>query len=237
MELIIVIPTYNEKNNIKILLNKIFSVLKDIKVLIIDDTPNQELKSEIVEFSNVTYIHRENKKGRGSAVLTGMSHALQNYDFTYLIEMDADLSHNPNEIIENLNFCFKNKTDLLVSSRYLKHSKIINWPLKRKILSYLANFLAKNILKVPVQDYTNGFRIYSKKSTEHVVKNCGKAGDGFIILSEILVHLYYNGYNIKERPTVFVDRVRGNSNVNLREIFRSLLGLFKIFILKKNLKK
>ena len=95
----------------------------------------------------MTYIHRVGKKGRGSAVLTGMNHALQNYDFTYLIEMDADLSHNPNELPDNLAFCLKNKLDLLVSSRYLKKSKIINWPLKRKILSYLANFLAKNILK------------------------------------------------------------------------------------------
>ena len=184
----------------------------------------------------MTYIHRVGKKGRGSAVLTGMNHALQNYDFTYLIEMDADLSHNPNELPDNLAFCLKNKLDLLVSSRYLKKSKIINWPLKRKILSYLANFLAKNILKVPIQDYTNGFRIYSKKSSEHVVKNCGKVGDGFIILSEILVHLYYSGFNIQERPTVFVDRVRGNSNVNLIEIIRSLLGLFKIYFLKNNLK-
>ena len=234
---IIIIPTYNEKKNIKILLNKIFNILQNIRVLIIDDTPNQELKSEIVEFKNVTYIHRVGKKGRGSAVLTGMNHALQNYDFTYLIEMDADLSHNPNELPDNLAFCLKNKLDLLVSSRYLKKSKIINWPLKRKILSYLANFLAKNILKVPIQDYTNGFRIYSKKSSEHVVKNCGKVGDGFIILSEILVHLYYSGFNIQERPTVFVDRVRGNSNVNLIEIIRSLLGLFKIYFLKNNLKK
>tara|TARA_B100000212_G_C27334679_1_gene516305 strand:+ start:154 stop:864 length:711 start_codon:yes stop_codon:yes gene_type:complete len=234
---VIIIPTYNEKKNIKILLNKIFNILQNIRVLIIDDTPNQEIKSEIVEFKNVTYIHRVGKKGRGSAVLTGMNHALQNYDFTYLIEMDADLSHNPNELPDNLAFCLKNKLDLLVSSRYLKKSKIINWPLKRKILSYLANFLAKNILKVPIQDYTNGFRIYSKKSSEHVVKNCGKVGDGFIILSEILVHLYYSGFNIQERPTVFVDRVRGNSNVNLIEIIRSLLGLFKIYFLKNNLKK
>ncbi len=234
---VIIIPTYNEKKNIKILLNKIFNILQNIRVLIIDDTPNQELKSEIVEFKNVTYIHREGKKGRGSAVLTGMNHALQNYDFTYLIEMDADLSHNPNEVPDNLAFCLKNKIDLLVSSRYLKESKIINWPLKRKILSYLANFLAKNILKVPIQDYTNGFRIYSKKSSEHVVKNCGKVGDGFIILSEILVHLYYSGFNIQERSTVFVDRVRGNSNVNLIEIIRSLLGLLKIYFLKNSLKK
>ena len=234
---VIIIPTYNEKKNIKILLNKIFNILQNIRVLIIDDTPNQEIKSEIVEFKNVTYIHRVGKKGRGSAVLTGMNHALQNYDFTYLIEMDADLSHNPNELPDNLAFCLKNKLDLLVSSRYLKKSKIINWPLKRKILSYLANFLARNILKVPIQDYTNGFRIYSKKSSEHVVKNCGKVGDGFIILSEILVHLYYSGFNIQERPTVFVDRVRGNSNVNLIEIIRSLLGLFKIYFLKNNLKK
>ena len=237
MKNIIVIPTYNEKKNIKILIIKILKIFNNIEIIIVDDSPDQEIKTILSEFNTVFYIHREKKSGRGSAVLKGMNYALEKNDFTHLIEMDADLSHNPEEIKKNLNFISENDVDLLISSRYLKESKIINWPLKRKVLSFFANQLAKFFLKVPVKDYTNGFRVYSKNAVKHVVKECGQVGDGFIILSEILVQLYYNNFKVSERPTIFVDRVMGNSNVTLKEILNSLLGLLKVFSIKSKLIK
>ncbi len=237
MKNIIVIPTYNEKKNIKILIIKILKIFNNIEIIIVDDSPQQEIKTILAEFNTITYIHREKKLGRGSAVLKGMNYALEKKDFTHLIEMDADLSHNPEEIEKNLNFILENNIDLLISSRYLKESKIINWPLKRKVLSFFANLLAKLFLKVPVKDYTNGFRIYSKSAVKHVVKKCGQVGDGFIILSEILVQLYYNKFKVSERPTIFVDRVMGNSNVTFKEILNSLLGLLKVFSIKSKLIK
>ncbi len=237
MKNIIVIPTYNEKKNIKILIIKILKIFNNIEIIIVDDSPDQEIKKILSEFNTVFYIHREKKLGRGSAVLKGMNYALEKNDFTHLIEMDADLSHNPEEIKKNLNFISENDVDLLISSRYLKESKIINWPLKRKVLSFFANLLAKFFLKVPVKDYTNGFRVYSKNAVKHVVKECGQVGDGFIILSEILVQLYYNNFKVSERPTIFVDRVMGNSNVTLKEILNSLLGLLKVFSIKSKLIK
>ena len=237
MKNIIVIPTYNEKKNIKILIIKILKIFNNIEIIIVDDSPQQEIKTILAEFNTITYIHREKKLGRGSAVLKGMNYALEKKDFTHLIEMDADLSHNPEEIEKNLNFILENNIDLLISSRYLKESKIINWPLKRKVLSFFANLLAKFFLKVPVKDYTNGFRVYSKNAVKHVVKECGQVGDGFIILSEILVQLYYNNFKVSERPTIFVDRVMGNSNVTLKEILNSLLGLLKVFSIKSKLIK
>jgi len=166
-----------------------------------------------------------------------MHFAFKNLSFKYLIEMDADLSHEPNEIISNLNYFLNEDIDLLISSRYLMKSKIINWPLQRKLLSFFANNLAKNILKVPITDYTNGFRIYSNKAAKHVTTNCGKVGDGFIILSEILVQLYYNNFNVKEIESTFVNRTRGESSVTFREIFKSLVGLYKIYKLKNKLKR
>lgn len=237
MKNIIVIPTYNEKKNIKILIIKILKIFNNIEIIIVDDSPDQEIKTILSEFNTVFYIHREKKLGRGSAVLKGMKYALEKNDFTHLIEMDADLSHNPEEIEKNLNFILENNIDLLISSRYLKESKIINWPLKRKVLSFFANLLAKFFLKVPVKDYTNGFRVYSKNAVKHVVKECGQVGDGFIILSEILVQLYYNNFKVSERPTIFVDRVMGKSNVTLKEILNSLLGLLKVFSIKSKLIK
>ena len=105
---------------------------------------------------------------------------------------------------------------MLISSRYLKKSKIINWPPQRKLLSFLANNLARSILKVPISDYTNGFRIYSNKAAKHVTTNCGEVGDGFIILSEILVQLYYNNFKVKEVESTFVNRTRAVSYTHLR---------------------
>ena len=156
MKNIIVIPTYNEKKNIKILIIKILKIFNNIEIIIVDDSPDQEIKKILSEFNTVFYIHREKKLGRGSAVLKGMNYALEKNDFTHLIEMDADLSHNPEEIKKNLNFISENDVDLLISSRYLKESKIINWPLKRKVLSFFANLLAKFFFK------SSGKRLYKR---------------------------------------------------------------------------
>ena len=143
---------------------------------------------------------------------------------------DADFSHPPKEIVRNLNYFLKNDLDLLIGSRYLKRSKIINWPMSRKILSYLSNKLAKLLLSIPVSDYTNGFRIYSIRSCKVIIKRCGKIGDGFIILSEILQEINNNRLRIDEIETVFVNRARGESSINLKLIVMSLLGLIKLFI-------
>ena len=115
----------------------------------------------------------------------------------------------------------------------MKESKIVNWPISRRIFSFLANKLARLLLGVPISDYTNGYRIYSRSAVKHIVKNCGRIGDGFIILSEILVELYFNNFKIGETKSIFVNRVRGESSVNLKEIFKSLIGLLKIYKLKE----
>ena len=97
----------------------------------------------------------------------------------------------------------------------------------------MSNNLARIFLQIPISDYTNGFRIYSKKATIKIIKDCGKIGDGFIILSEILLVLYLNNYRIFETSTTFVNRIRGESSVNLELIFTSLIGLFKLFFYKR----
>ena len=148
--------------------------------------------------------------------------------------MDADFSHNPKEIKKNLIFFKKNKLDLLVSSRYLPKSKILNWGISRRFFSIISNFLAKMLLKIEVTDYTNGFRIYSRKSAQLIVKKCGNIGDGFIVLSEILLTIYLKNLKIGEVPTIFVNRKRGESSVNLLLIIQSLLGLIKLYFIKKN---
>ena len=149
--------------------------------------------------------------------------------------MDADFSHDPAELKRNINFFFNNSLDLLIGSRYLKKSKIINWSLSRRIFSFLANFSAKNLLQIPITDFTNGYRIYSRRSVKKIIKSCGKIGDGFIILSEILVELYLNNFKIDEIHSKFVNRVRGESSLNFKLILESFVGLIKIYIKKKKL--
>ena len=149
--------------------------------------------------------------------------------------MDADFSHNPAELKRNIIFFFNNSLDLLIGSRYLKRSKIINWGLSRRIFSSLANFLARNLLQIPITDFTNGFRIYSRRSAQKIVNDCGKIGDGFIVLSEILVVLYLNNFKISEIHSKFVNRIRGESSVGFKLVLQSFIGLIKLYLKKRKL--
>jgi dolichol-phosphate mannosyltransferase len=232
-KLAIIIPTFNEKENIYLLTFAILKLLPKCTIYIIDDTKQ---KNYFLKFNNkrIKYFLRKNKSGRGSAVLFGFKKALQAKKFNVFIEMDADFSHNPKELKKNLFYFKKKKLDLLISSRYLAKSKIINWTVFRRILSFLSNKLANFLLQINVSDYTNGFRIYSSRSIKLITKKCGNIGDGFIVLSEILLIIKSNGYKISEVPSVFVNRKRGESSVNLSLVFKSLIGLFRLFFIKLN---
>ena len=235
MSIAIIIPAYKESENIENLIFTILSFLKDPMIIIVDDSPNNEIQEKIKRFNNIRYIYRGKKLGRGSAVIEGMKTLIKEERVNKIIEMDADLSHSPSEIENNLIIFEKNSLDLLISSRYLKDSRIVNWGLQRRVFSSLANKLAKFVLKIPITDYTNGFRIYSKNSIKHIVENCGNIGGGFIILSEILVELYFNNFKIKEVHSTFKNRIRGESSVNLGLIMESFFGLFKVYKKKREI--
>ena len=230
----IVIPTFNEENNIVKLIKTIKSKFKDSLIVIVDDSLHKKIWNLIKKNKlKVSYIYRGKKLGRGSAVRVGLQKLLKNKKIKFFVEMDDDFSHNPAELSKNINYFYKNSLDLLIGSRYLKKSKIINWSLSRRIFSFLANYLARNLLKIQISDFTNGYRIYSKNSVKKIIKNCGKVGGGFIMLSEILVELHINNFKIREIESIFVNRERGESSVNLKLILVSLLGLIKLYFNKK----
>ena len=235
MRIAIIIPAYKESDNIEKLISLIQKILEDSIIIIVDDSPDNKTEEKIKNFNNIRYIFRGKKLGRGSAVIQGMKSLVNEKEISKVIEMDADLSHDPNEIQDNLKIFEKDNLDLLISSRYLKNSTITNWTIRRRIFSKLANILAKFVLKIPITDYTNGFRIYSNNSIKHIVSNCGKIGDGFIILSEILVELYFNNFKVKEVHSSFNNRTRGESSVNLKLIIDSFFGLLKIYKKKKKI--
>ena len=116
----------------------------------------------------------------------------------------------------------------------MKKSKIINWPKSRLLFSKLSNLLARILLRVGVTDYTNGYRVYSRRSVDLIVKKCGKIGDGFIVLSEILLTIKLKKYKIDEMSSIFVNRKRGESSVNLKLIIQSLFGIIKLYFIKIN---
>ncbi len=229
----IIIPTYKEKENIFKLTKKILSLYPKATIFIVDDTENLNLKKRF-KSKRIKYFLRKNKKGRGSAVLYGLKKSLQNSTSKIFIEMDADFSHDPNELKSKILFFKKRNLDLLISSRYLTKSKIINWSFQRLLFSKLSNLLAGALLNVGVTDYTNGYRVYSRRSVRLITKKCGKIGDGFIVLSEILLMIKLNNFKIHELPTIFVNRKRGQSSVNFKLIIQSLFGLIKLYFIKIN---
>jgi dolichol-phosphate mannosyltransferase len=232
MKIGIVIPAYNESIEVYNLI-KLINKNLDIKhILIIDDTKNSKIKKISSYFKNLIYINRNKKMGRGNAIIRGVK-ILMKKNVDIIIEMDADFSHNPKEIRKNLELFTSKKIDLLISSRYLSKSKIINWPLKRKIFSRCANWLARILLNIKITDFTNGFRIYSKNTFKIITKNCGKIGDGFIVLSEIVYEIHRNNLKILETPTKFKNRIRGESSVNTKLIFDSLIGLINLYYNKR----
>ena len=229
MKIGFILPCYNEFENIFILIKQIKKIFNNSLIIVIDDSSTNEIKNKITKYKKIKYFKRKVKSGRGSAILFGMKKILQVSNIDLIVEMDTDLSSHPKELPKNIKYFKRKKLDLLVMSRYLKKSKIINWPLKRRIFSFLSNKLAKFLLRVNVSDYTMGYRIYSRSATKHVVNNCGKVGDGFIVLSEILSELNSNNFSIADTKTVFINREKGDSSVNLKLIYESLIGIFKIY--------
>jgi dolichol-phosphate mannosyltransferase len=231
----VIVPAYNESENITKLLKEIRLNIKS-QIIVVDDSNNNLTKNIFKKNKiKITYIKRNKKLGRGSAVLEGLKKALKKKQIQIFIEMDADFSHPPSELRRNIKFFNDMNLDLLIGSRYLQNSQIINWPISRRIFSRLANYLAKFLLKIPCSDYTNGYRIYSRRAAKIIIEKCGKIGDGFIILSEILLVLYKNKFKIGEIKTKFINRSRGESSANFNLIMTSLYGLIKLFFKKKTI--
>jgi len=234
----IVIPAYRESADIANLCQDILSRYPNAGILVVDDSPDDSSVRAVETLARpeIKIVHRGAKRGRGDAVFFGINQLLKG-DYEYFLEMDADFSHAPKEIPFLVSHLEERRLDMVIASRYLAGSRILNWSISRKVFSRCSNFLAKSLLQAPISDYTNGFRLYSRPAAAELAKTCGKLGAGFIALSEILVNLYYRDYKIGEAPTVFVNRVRGESSLSRKEILNALSGLYRVWRLKGRLKK
>lgn len=224
---LVIIPTYNEQETIVGLVNQLLALGIGLDILIVDDGDDKTaelIKQKQKTQPNLFLIKREKKSGRGSAVLAGIKSGLEKgYDF--LVEMDADFSHQPQELLGLLAAAGPNR--VVIASRYLKDSEIKNWPLKRTILSRCANFYANLVLGIGIHDYTNGYRVYGKAAAEKIEPEKIKAV-GYIVLSEIAYQLFKKGVEFCEVKTLFINRQRGVSSLSLKELKESFLSVLRI---------
>jgi dolichol-phosphate mannosyltransferase len=225
----IIVPVYNESENLKLLIPRIFTNVKNARVVVVDDSSTDNTASVIKtlkrKYKSITHLVRPAKMGRGTAVLHGFSYALKKIDSSIFVEMDADLSHDPDELPKLLKL--SNENTIVIASRYLKGSKIIDISFFSKIRSRSANMLNSLLFGLPIHDNTNGYRIYPRKAVKLLTKYSYKSS-GFVSISESTYYLSKKGFKLIERPSKFVNRKIGGSKADFHEIFISIRDLLKI---------
>lgn len=232
-EIAIIIPTYNARECIISNILKVKDKAPSACIIIVDDSSPDGtaslIQSNFINDKKVQVIIRKNKGGRGSAVLAGLKDALKNKKLKYFIEMDADLCHNPKYIKTLVEKCVN--ADIVIASRYLPSSRITGWNFKRRLMSFSINTLAKLLLRIPISDYTDGFRCYSRKAVEFITNGQVKS-QGYIVLSEIAYILYKSGFIFAQVPIDFHFKSVSKSNLNHKEVREAIFTLIRLHNLK-----
>lgn len=228
-EAVVVIPTYNEHENLGALVQEILGLPYHLSVVVVDDdSPDGtgELAEKLAAQNEAVHvIHRTGKAGRGSACVAGFRYALEHTETPLVVEMDADFSHHPRYIPELLQRA--ETSDMVVGSRYMPGSRIVDWGLSRRVFSRLANAFARVMLHLPIRDCTNGYRCYRREALQGVDLGAIQT-TGYIVLSEIALLLQRSGARFAEVPTVFVNRKRGQSNTTPAEIWNAFAAVWAL---------
>jgi len=233
---LVIIPTYNEKENISLIIDRIFALPKDFDVLVIDDgSPDgtAEIVKELQLYYNTTktqlhLLQRAGKLGLGTAYIEGFRYALkQGYDF--VLEMDADFSHDPKDLISLYLACSEGDNDLTIGSRYVTGVNVVNWPMSRVLLSYFASKYVQLISGLPIQDTTAGFVCYHRKVLETIPLDKVKfIGYAFQIEMKFLAWKY--GFRLKEVPIIFTERTRGQSKMSAGIFKEAFFGVIQLTV-------
>ena len=228
---IVIIPTYNEKENIEAIIRKVFSLEGNFHVLIIDDgSPDGTatiVKQVQEEFPDRLFmIERSGKQGLGTAYLTGFKWSLdQGYDFIF--EMDADFSHNPEDLIRLYMACTEDGADLAIGSRYCHGVSVVDWPISRIVMSYYASVYVRMVLRMKVYDTTAGFKCYTRRVLEAIdLDDVRMKGYGFQI--EMKYTAYKLGFKLKEVPIIFINRQKGTSKMSGGIFGEAFWGVIKL---------
>ena len=228
---VVIIPTYNEKENIENIVRRVFSYEKEFDVLVVDDnspdgTANivKNLQQEFAE--RLFLLERPGKQGLGVAYIAGFRWCLEhNYD--YIFEMDADFSHNPDDLIRLYEACANQGADMSVGSRYVTGVNVVNWPMKRVLLSYCASKYVRFITRMPLRDATAGFVCYTSKVLKALDLDAIEfKGYGFQI--EMKFKAWLHGFKIEEVSIIFTDRQKGSSKMSGGIIGEAVFGVLKM---------
>tara|TARA_Y100000385_G_scaffold91892_1_gene94853 strand:- start:3712 stop:4443 length:732 start_codon:yes stop_codon:yes gene_type:complete len=230
---LIIIPTYNEKENIEKIIRKVFSLDKSFHVLVIEDG-SPDGTADIVkglqkEFSDNLHIEeRSGKLGLGTAYIHGFKWAL-NKDYQFVFEMDADFSHNPDDLIRLYNACSSEGGEVAIGSRYVKGVNIVNWPMSRLLMSFFASKYVKFITGMPIHDSTAGFKCYKREVLETI--NFNKIQFvGYAFQIEMKFKAWKYGFNVVEVPVIFTDRTEGTSKMSGGIFFEAVFGVLQMKI-------
>ena len=229
---LVIIPTYNEIENVEAIIRAVFSLEKAFDILIVDDSsPDgtaQKVQELQTEFPNKLHLEiRKEKQGLGVAYIHGFRWALQ-AGYEYVLEMDADFSHNPNDLSRLYNACAEG-ADVVVGSRYADGINVVHWDIKRILLSYFASKYVRIITGIPVKDTTAGFVCYRRKVLETINLDEIKFV-GYAFQIEMKFKAWKHGFNIKEVTIIFTDRIRGKSKMNSSIISEAVIGVIKMKI-------
>ena len=227
---LVIIPTYNEKENIEKIIRKVFSLNQAFDVLIIDDgSPDGTaniVKSLQEEYTSHLFIHeRAGKQGLGTAYIFGFQWAIEK-QYDYIFEMDADFSHNPNDLIRLKAACIDG-ADIAVGSRYIKGVNVVNWPMGRVLMSYFASMYVRFITRIKIQDATAGFKCYRKTVLETIPLDKIKFV-GYAFQIEMKFTAIKFGFKVVEVPIIFTDRTEGTSKMSTRIFREAFLGVIQM---------
>ena len=225
---LIIIPTYNEADNIALLLRKIFSIYLKCHVLVVDDNSPDDTFLEVLsvqkEFSSRLFLlNRSSKNGLGKAYIEGFNWGLKR-TYKYFFEMDADFSHDPKSLIDLYKSCYLDGSDIAVGSRYINGINVVNWPISRILLSYFASIYVRVITAMPVKDPTAGFVCYKRKVLESLDLNKIQF-IGYAFQIEMKYKAFGKKFKIKEIPIIFTDRKRGVSKLTKSIISEAVKGV------------
>ena len=232
MNTLIISPTYNEKKNITSLIESVFSVNQDYHILIIDDNSpdgTANLVKELqLKYKNLFLEERPGKAGLGTAYKYGFNWAL-NRDYDNIVQMDADLSHDPKEIIEMVRLL--NNYDLVIGSRYIDGVSVVHWPIKRLLLSYGANIYARIVTGLPIKDSTGGYKAWKREVLNSIDINAVKS-QGYSFQIEMNWRAWQKKFSIIEHPIIFADRTIGQSKMSKKIMFEAIIVIWRMRIWK-----
>jgi dolichol-phosphate mannosyltransferase len=229
---LVIIPTYNEKENIESIIRATFNQDKEFHILIVDDSSpdgtSEIVETLILEFPNQLFLEKRiSKSGLGTAYIHGFKWAIKK-KYDYIIEMDADFSHNPKDLIRLYNACKKNGGDVSVGSRYVNNQvNVVNWNMKRLLLSYFASKYVRFITRIPLFDTTAGFVCWKREVLETIQIDKIKF-IGYAFQIEMKFKAWKHGFNVKEVSVIFTDRTLGTSKMSGNIITEALFGVIKM---------